>query len=359
MRLIFLALLLAIASSLSAQDRISLLNPSFEDVPRAGSAPQDWLNCGPADETPPDIHPNDLPPYNFFGVNLRPDDGWTYLGMVTRQNGTREAVTQKLTAPLQANAGYLFSLWLARSEYYASGTRQDPYQTVDFSTGAVLRIWGGNAPCAADELLALTTRVENTEWMEYAFTLRPSQPWTYLTFEAFYQGDIPYNGHVLADNCSDLVLLPPPLPKEDLEAMDEAMLETAIIESVKKRLSLGTLTDLTTVPLLGVCYKTAAFEEEVKELGLRRYVNNAPFEALTSLIRALEALRVDKNVALLKEVTRISRKPGREVTPEEYQYFEQADAAFDQNLAAEPIRDKRLEFIRLHRNEVIAELAGL
>lgn len=359
MRLLILTLLFAISSSLSAQDRISLQNPSFEDVPQTGRTPMDWDNCGPADETPPDVHPNDLPPYNFFGVNKRPDDGWTYLGMVARDNGTREAVTQQLATPLQANTEYLFSIYLARSEYYASSSRVDPSKMVDFSSGAVLKIWGGYGPCSVEELLALTVKVENTEWLEYIFTFRPSQAWTYLTFEAWYPGEEPGNCHILLDNCSDLVLLPPPLVIEDLEAMDEAMLETTALETVNKRLLLGTLTDLTTVPLLGVCYKTAEFEEEVREIGLRRYVNNAPFDDLTSLIRALEAIRVDKNLALLKEVTRISRKESKKVTPEEYQYFEQADAAFLENLASEPIRDKRLEFIRLHRSEIIAELAGL
>ena len=359
MRFILVTLLFAIYTLLPAQDRIPLANASFEDVPQSGKVPLDWDNCGAPDETPPDVHPNDLPPYNFFGVTLRPDDGWTYLGMVARKSGTREAVTQKLQTPMQAGRQYLFSLSLARSENYASGTQLDPFSSTDFSNGAVLRIWGGNEPCATEELLALTVKVTNTGWLEYVFTLQPSQAWTHLTFEAWYQGDEPYNCHLLLDNCSDLALLPPPLAKEDLDAMNETALDSIIIVSVGNALALGKLADLTAVPHLGVCYKSAEFEREVRETGLRRYVNNAPFAELTSLIRVLETIRLDKNLALLKEVTRISRKDNRQVTPEEYQYFERADAAFEENSDTEPLRDKRLEYIRLHRGEVVEELLRL
>ena len=355
MRLLIFSLFLASSLSLSAQDRIALENPSFEDVPQTGRVPQSWDNCGALNQTPPDIHPNDFPPYHFFGVNLRPDDGWTYLGMVARQSDTREGVTQKLAMPMKAGAQYLFSLSLARSKTYFSGSMGE----VDFTRPVVLRIWGGDAPCAPGELLALTVPVENTEWLEYVFTLSPTQAWPYLTLEAFYAGEERYNGHVLLDHCSDLVLLPPPLLQEDLEAMDDAKLETTVLESVKKQLSIGKLGDLTAVPYLGVCYKSSVFEQEVAEMGLRRFVNNAPYGELTSLIRALEALRVEKNLALLKDVTRISRKNKNQISPEEYQYFERADAAFEENLASEPIRDKRLEYIRKHRGEIIAELLAL
>ncbi|MBK8492744.1 MAG: hypothetical protein IPL49_18120 [Saprospirales bacterium] len=178
---------------LFAQDRIALDNPSFEDTPRAGALPSGWdeANCGPPDQTPPDIHPNDLPPYHFFGVKLRAYEGWSYLGMVVRETGSREAVTQKLAIPLEANGRYAFSLFLARSDTYVSGIPGDAYRQADFTQPAVLQIWGGMEPCETGELLALTVPVENTSWLEYAFTLEPTQPWTYLTFEASWEGVAP------------------------------------------------------------------------------------------------------------------------------------------------------------------------
>lgn len=348
-------LLLFLCAGLVAQERIALDNPSFEDSPQAGKAPQGWDNCGPPDQTPPDVHPNDLPPYHFFGVNMRPDDGWSYLGMAVRENGTWESVGQKLATPLQANTDYLFSLFLARSEIYYSGSRGE----IDFSRGGVLRIWGGDAPCEKGELLALTVPVDNVRWLEYVFTLRPTQSWTYLTFEAFYANDRFYNGHVLLDNCSDLVPMPKVPSREDLEAMDPQGLETVIFSTVDKFREVGLLQDLTEVPHMGVCYKTHEFEKQVAESGLRRLVMNTSFEDLSALIRSLEAIRLVKNLALLKETTRLSLLDSKEISPEEYQYFERADTTFRENEAVESIRSKRLEYIQLNRNGIIDELTGL
>ena len=353
--------LLFLCVGLFAQDRIALDNPSFEDTPRAGALPSGWdaVNCGPPDQTPPDIHPNDLPPYHFFGVKLRAYEGWSYLGMVVRETGSQEAVTQDLAIPLEANGRYAFSLFLARSDTYVSGIPGDAYRQADFTQPAVLQIWGGMEPCETGELLALTVPVENTSWLEYAFTLAPTQPWTYLTFEASWEGDRSYNGHILLDDCSSLVTLPKKLTREELEAMDAEALEKTALETIEKYQSMGMLSDLTEVPHMGVCYKTRQFEKQVEETGLRRLVMNTPFAALSSDIRALEAIRLEKNLALLKEVTRLSLQDSKEISPTEYQYFERADMTFRENEAVESIRAKRLEYIQLHRGELIGELVEL
>lgn len=357
MRIFLLALACFLTAALPAQERISLENPSFEDVPRPGQLPGGWnaVHCGPVDHTPPDIHPNDLPPYHFFGVKTRPQDGWTYLGMVTRASGESESVSQKLATPMQEGGRYQFSLYLARSEVYASGSRGE----VDFSKGALLRIWGGMDACDKAELLALTVPVEYTQWLEYAFTLKPAQPWTHLTLEAWFAGEETYNGHLLLDNCSELFQLPAPPLKEELEAMDEAGLETAVLETIQKYRNLGQLADLTAIPFAGVCYKTHEFEQQVAKTGLRQFVLDAPFSELTSLIRSLEAIRLEKNLALVKEVVRLAQLNSREISPQEYQFFEKADMMFRENEALEPVRSKRLEFIRLHRGHIIEEISGL
>jgi len=347
--------LLLLCTGLFAQDRIALENPSFEDTPRAGKVPQDWINCGPSEQTPPDVHPNDLPPYHFFGVNMRPDEGWTYLGMVARDNGTQESVSQKLSAPLQANVDYLFSIVLARSEIYYSGPRGE----VDFTKPIVLRIWGGNEPCGTEELLAFTTPVEDPLWLEYVFTLSPTQNWDYLTFEAYYEGDKPYNGHLLLDNCSELVPLPSVPPREELEALDDAGLEKIVLETIDKYQGVDLLPDLATVPYMGVCYKTRQFEKQAAESGLRALVMNTPFAELTSLIRALEAIQLGENLTLLKEVVRISLRDSKDISPTEYRYFENADMTFRENEALEPIAGKRLEFIKKYRGLIIEELTKL
>ena len=361
MRSSFFFLIFLLTSTLSAQERIALENPSFEDVPRAGWLPQGWndANCGPENQTPPDIHPNDMPPYDFFGVKKRALDGWTYLGMVVRSDGTNEAVTQKLASPLEAGSRYLFSLYLAQSPTYVSGVAGDPFRQVAFTTPAVLRIWGGASPCERGELLALTTAVDNANWLEFLFTLQPEQAVNYLTFDVWYEGEEPINGHILIDNCSDLLLLPSPPAREALEAMDAAALEGAIFDMQQKYRASGLMIDRVQVPRIGVCLQTKELEEKIAQQGLRRFVLDTPFEEITSYIRSMEAVRAGKNLALLKETTRLSRLNSREISPEEYQYFENADRTWRENEALEPLQAKRREFIQLHRSAVIDELSML
>ena len=78
-------------------DAIQLINPSFEDYPRAERVPHGWRDCGFPGESAPDTHPS-----GAFDVVKYPSDGNTYLGMVVRDNDTWERVSQHLTAPIQA-----------------------------------------------------------------------------------------------------------------------------------------------------------------------------------------------------------------------------------------------------------------
>jgi len=89
----FLAVFIASLLKLEAQI-IPLNNPSFEDTPSIGITPKCWLDCGMPGETPPDIQPNQ------FRVDKSPQHGNTYLGMVTRDSDTWEAVGQMLETPL-------------------------------------------------------------------------------------------------------------------------------------------------------------------------------------------------------------------------------------------------------------------
>jgi hypothetical protein len=78
------------------QEVIKLQNPSFEDIPRAGSGMTPpitgWFDCGKTNfqsETPPDIHPVET---GAWGVSKDAYDGATYLGMVVRDNDSWETL---------------------------------------------------------------------------------------------------------------------------------------------------------------------------------------------------------------------------------------------------------------------------
>lgn len=110
---------------------------------------------------------------------------------------------------------------LARSQYYVSYSRSTE-QEVNYTTGAKIRIWGGNSEyCEKAELLAETGRINNSRWMENSFKLEPSQDYTYITIEAYYVTPtlFAYNGNVLVDGASDLI--PMPCDQESLASVEE------------------------------------------------------------------------------------------------------------------------------------------
>ncbi len=183
---------------------IKLDNPSFEGVPQATFSPRGWYDCGFAGETPPDIQAGDG---SIFSVVLRPKEGNTFLGMVVRDNFTNERVGQKLNSSLYADSVYTFSIWIAKSSSYLSPSKSSPGQLVNYTTPAVLRIWGGDNYCEKLQCLAESEPVTNTSWQRYDFFMRPNQDVSYITLEAYYTAltKTPYCGNILLDAASDIV----------------------------------------------------------------------------------------------------------------------------------------------------------
>lgn len=198
---------------LGQSDTINLRNGSFEDTPKRGGEALEgiagWFDCGRINfpiETPPDIHPN-----GFWENNLPASDRETYLGMVVRDNGTYESVSQRLDASLEPGKCYSFTIHLAKAEKYISKTRTTG-QEANYTTPIVLRIWGGSGFCNEKELLAESDPVTNTSWQINAFEFKPKNTVRSLTFEAYYKTPIliPYNGNILVDGASEIIRIPCP-----------------------------------------------------------------------------------------------------------------------------------------------------
>lgn len=194
-------------------DVITLSNPSFEDSPRKGgevNGIKGWYDCGLInfpDESAPDIHPQ-----NFWENTKQASHGKTYLGMVVRDNETWESVSQRMSSSMKAGQCYSFSMELSRSAKYMSGSRfalenyNDKRTNFSYTTPTVVRVWGGSGYCNTKELLAETVPVKHSEWKTYPFKLSPSFNHKVITIEVYYKVPvlIPYNGHILIDNCSDI-----------------------------------------------------------------------------------------------------------------------------------------------------------
>ncbi|WMX12958.1 MULTISPECIES: OmpA family protein [unclassified Aureispira] len=198
-------ILVVISNTCAAQETqvIYLENPSFEDQPRPGRTPDGWADCGHSQESPPDVQP-----YGGFNVTRPAQDGRTYIGLVSRDNKTWEAVAQRLTDPLKQGSCYKFSLHACKSPIYMSPTRKNQSQPINFNKGLVLRIWGGNSYCDRAELLdELKDPIDHVDWRSYDFEFNPKDgDYNYICIEAYYKTPTFswYNGNVLIDNASEI-----------------------------------------------------------------------------------------------------------------------------------------------------------
>ena len=113
MRLIFekllsVALFLLLVQPNSSAQTINFVNPSFEGIPQDATMPTGWHSCKQG--TTPDIMPGP------WGVNTEAFDGETYMGLITRENGTWESVEQRLSETLKKGECYTFDAKLCYSK---------------------------------------------------------------------------------------------------------------------------------------------------------------------------------------------------------------------------------------------------
>lgn len=232
--------------SLAQTGVIYLTNPSFEGWARLYSLPKAWKDCGEElfpKETPPDIHPMVS---QLFDVQQTPAHKSSYLGLLMRENGSWESISQQLVKPMKASQCYAFRVKMCQSEKYKSGFYEnravDPSTLItererfviralirigergefNFTDPVVLRIWGGDEACERQQLLAVSPLVENKEWADYFFKIQPETDYQSLTLEVF-DGDkivgFP-NGHILLDDISPLIPIDCDLSEEELTKID-------------------------------------------------------------------------------------------------------------------------------------------
>lgn len=184
-RLLLIALLMY---SVGLNAQYVFQNPSFEQEPKASSIPKGWNTCQKG--STPDVLPGP------WGVKKKANNGYTFLGLITRENGSYESIGQKLVRPLKANECYSFSIYLARSNEY-----------IGYNLPLRLRIWGSKSYCGKDQLLAESKAIKHTNWVKYDFQIYTKVPIHYILLEACLAPGVskPYKGNVLIDDISEIV----------------------------------------------------------------------------------------------------------------------------------------------------------
>lgn len=165
---------------------IFLNNASFEDGAQDATVPSGWFGCQLG--STPDILPGQ------WGVYHPAEDGDTYVGLITREDGTWESIGQRLSAPLKKNDCYTLTLFLAHS---------DNYET--YNGDLQLRIYGGAAKCQQAQVLYESPVIRQARWEEYEIEFFVKQDVHYLVFEAYHphQGRA-YRGNILIDGISPI-----------------------------------------------------------------------------------------------------------------------------------------------------------
>jgi len=171
---------------LLSSQTILLNNASFEGKPQDATVPAGWFSCELG--TTPDILPG------FWGVYQQASEGKTYVGLITRDDGSWESIGQRLPAPLKAKECYAFSVDIAHSNTYST-----------FNKPLKVRIWGGINKCDKTQLLLETDFIENTDWEKYDVEFTAKRPMNYILIEAYFrEGDFSRRGNILIDNISPI-----------------------------------------------------------------------------------------------------------------------------------------------------------
>ena len=181
MKPLFFSLLGLAMPVLLGSQPIFLNNASFEDGQQDATVPAGWFGCQIG--STPDILPGQ------WGVYQEAEEGDTFMGLITREDGTWESVGQRLIKPLQKGECYTLSLFLAHSNNYEN-----------YNNPLRLRIYGGGRKCEKGQLVYESPIIRSTRWAAYEVEFFAKQTLHYLTLEAYHEGQgRPYKGNVLVD----------------------------------------------------------------------------------------------------------------------------------------------------------------
>ncbi len=339
-----------------SQDVIELENPSFEGLARCCKSPSGWESCGDPNLNSPDVQPG------HFNVWLLPVEGGTYLGMVTRSIDSWESVYQVLSSPLQKGKTYAFSIYLAKSDQMISQDRRTD-KDVKFTTPIRLRIWGEKHECETGEILFNSPVIDHAFWKKYEFFLKPTENWKIIRLEAYYDTptDTPYNGNILLDNCSDIVIA------------DELVLNRndSLKVTVETFIGQETFNNIRAVPIekmkiesdsekLNIFYlrKVWEFSIDVKRAGLKQYIYKYPHSEIDDIIIGLKLIQSKYLIEVLVKTNQLYNASYKH-TEEEISYYKNSDSFYQNALKEENVLDLLTEYIAENKTELDKELLNI
>ena len=185
-RMFFLLFSTVLLVPISLAGQLYLNNASFEGSPMDATVPVGWFPCESG--TTPDILPGP------WGVFTEASEGQTFVGLITREDGSWESIGQRLNKSLKVKECYSFSVDLAHSKTYAG-----------YDQPVKLRIWGGLRKCEKSQLLFESRFIDNSEWETHKVSFSAKVPINYILIEAYYRStSFSHRGNILVDNITPI-----------------------------------------------------------------------------------------------------------------------------------------------------------
>ena len=170
----------------STHCQIIIDNSSFEGTPADATMPAGWF--AGSEGTTPDILPG------YWGVYNEPEDGDSYVGMITRQDGSYESISQRLGSTIEQGQCYKMSLYMAFSDNYTS--YNNPIQ---------LRVWIADKKNKRQQLIYTSPKIKSEDWKKYTFEFTPDTDKYYIILEAFIsEKPKSHKGNILIDKISPI-----------------------------------------------------------------------------------------------------------------------------------------------------------
>ena len=194
------------ATSGLVQAQTLTLNDGFEGTPQMAVPPPNWYNCGVSSSG--DTQPG------FFGNNVPPAQGGTYISLVTRgvgTPGTAERVWADLLVPFVQFSTYVLTVQLSLTNDFEGDWG---WETYVFNNPCIFQVIGFNGNCENwndRELLWQSEVITNFGWQTFTITCTPTlNTFSRLLIRPFFSPPTNYqNSALLID---DLVLVDAPAP---------------------------------------------------------------------------------------------------------------------------------------------------
>lgn len=163
-KLIYISAFFSLASL--AQGQVFISNPSLEDAPADATMPSGWFEVSKG--TTPDILPG------YWGVYLEPENGNSYVGLITRPDGSYESIGQRMEHTMVKGSCYSMSLFLSHSDNYTG-----------YNEPIKLRIWISDKHKSRQQMVFESPLIEDEEWTPFEFNFYPKKDMKYIILEAY------------------------------------------------------------------------------------------------------------------------------------------------------------------------------